>query len=75
MTAKTPHHKPVKLIIDEPAPGSFYWVLVQTGSDGTGGAELKSSEASAESYEAALASGTRALEAVLRDGDSQAKPA
>ena len=69
------HHDPIKLIVDEPAPGSFYWVLVQTGPDGTAAKELKSSEAGADSYEAALAAGTRALDAMLRHRDEQARPA
>ena len=27
-------HNPIKLIVDEPQPGSFFWVLVQTALDG-----------------------------------------
>ena len=68
-------HKPLKLIVDEPSPGSFFWVLVQTGPDGAEKQELKSSHEPADTYEAALAAGTRALNAMVRRRDAQAHPA
>ena len=64
--------KPIKLIVDEPAPGSFYWVLVQTAPDGSAPKEIKSSEAAADTYEGALAGGTRALDALIRQRDAHA---
>lgn len=69
------HDNPIKLIVHEPAPGSFYWVLVQTRPDGSAAKELKSSEAAADCYEAALAAGTRTLDAVIRRRAEQAHPA
>lgn len=62
----------IKLIVDEPAPGSFFWVLVETSQGGDARRELKSAEDGADSYEAALASGTRALDALLRRREAAA---
>ncbi|RZI70353.1 MAG: hypothetical protein EOP80_16810 [Variovorax sp.] len=51
-----------KLIVREPAPGSFFWALME--SDERGAVlkrELESADSDFDSYEAALAAGTRAL--------------
>lgn len=51
-----------KLIVREPAPGSFFWALMESDERGKVlKRELESAEAEADSYEAALAAGTRAL--------------
>ena len=65
-------HNPIKLIVDEPQPGSFFWVLVQTALDGSAPKEIKSSEGPVDSYEGALASGTRALDAMIRKRETAA---
>jgi hypothetical protein len=69
------HPKPLKLIVKEPSPGSFFWVLVHTGADGADKQEIKSSHEPADTYEAALAAGTRALNAMIRQRDAQAHTA
>jgi len=50
-----------KLIVREPEPGSFFWALMESDDHGVPKRELKSAEAESDSYEAALAAGTRAL--------------
>ncbi|VWX55676.1 conserved hypothetical protein [Burkholderiales bacterium 8X] len=57
---------PIKLTIDEPVPGSFIWTLLETDPDGAPRKVLRSAEDGYESYEAALASGTRMMDAELR---------
>ena len=57
---------PIKLTIDEPAPGSFVWTLLETDTDGAPRKVLKSAEYGADTYEAALAAGTRVMDAELR---------
>jgi hypothetical protein len=57
---------PIKLTIDEPAPGSFVWTLLETDTEGAPQKVLKSAEYGADTYEAALAAGTRVMDAELR---------
>ena len=57
---------PIKLTIDEPLPGSFTWTLLQTDDSGTPQKVLKSAEYDSDSYEAALAAGTHAMDAEMR---------
>jgi hypothetical protein len=59
-------HPPIKLTIDEAAPGSFIWTLLQTDDNGAPQKVLKAAEYEADTYEAALAAGTRAMDAELR---------
>jgi hypothetical protein len=59
---------PIKLTIDEPAPGSFVWTLLETDPDGAPRKVLKAAEYGADTYEAALAAGTRVMDAELRRG-------
>ena len=59
-------HPPIKLTIDEAAPGSFVWTLLQTDDSGAPQKVLKAAEYEADTYEAALAAGTRAMDAELR---------
>jgi hypothetical protein len=56
----------IKLIIDEPTPGSFVWTLLETDDKGANPLTLSSAQDSADSYELALASGQRALDSVIR---------
>ena len=59
-------HPPIKLTIDEVAPGSFVWTLLQTDNGGAPQKVLKAAESGYDSYEAALAAGTRAMDTELR---------
>lgn len=59
-------HPSIKLTIDEPAPGSFVWTLLQTDESGAPQKVLKSAEYGSDTYEAALAAGTHAIDAELR---------
>jgi len=61
-------HPPLKLTIDEAAPGSFLWTLLQTDNSGAPQKVLKAAEYGSDTYEAALAAGTRAMDAELRKG-------
>jgi hypothetical protein len=57
---------PIKLIIDEPAPGSFIWTLLETDTSGAPRRVVKSAEYGSDTYEAALAAGTRVMDAEIR---------
>jgi hypothetical protein len=59
-------HPPIKLTIDEPAPGAFTWTLLQTDESGSPQKVMKAAEDGYDTYEAALAAGTRAMDAELR---------
>jgi len=61
-------HEPLQLQVEEPVPGSFVWKLVQTDGSGAPIKVVRQSEDGADTYEAALASGTRALNAQLHSG-------
>ena len=51
-----------KLIVNEPEPGSYFWALMESDERGSVlKRELESADSAADSYEAALAAGTRAL--------------
>ncbi len=57
---------PIELIVDEPAPGSFVWRLLETDDSGAHPRVLRSAFDPADSYELALASGERALHSEIR---------
>jgi|GEM_PF-1768201 len=61
----------LRLIVDEPMPGSFFWALVESDEGATSEKEVQAAEAAADSYEAALAAGTRALQRRVHHQDSQ----
>ncbi|RDI18589.1 hypothetical protein DFR41_11436 [Pseudacidovorax intermedius] len=63
-------HQPLKLIVEEPQPGAFVWKLQQTDANGQPMRTVREGESPADSYEVALASGTRALQAALREGET-----
>lgn len=68
-------HEPLQLQVEESEPGSFVWMLVQTDGGGAPVRVARRAESGADSYEAALASGTRALNAQLHAGEERATPA
>ncbi|VTU15537.1 MULTISPECIES: hypothetical protein [unclassified Variovorax] len=57
---------PIKLTIDEQVPGSFVWTLLETDTSGTPRKVLKTAEYGSDTYEAALAAGTRVMDAEIR---------
>lgn len=61
-------HEPLQLSVEEPQPGDFLWVLMQTDADGRPVRVTRRAEEASFSYEAALAAGTRALHAQLHRG-------
>ena len=58
---------PIELIVDEPAPGSFVWRLLETDANGANPTVLRSAYDATDSYELALASGQRALQSEIRN--------
>ncbi len=58
--------QPIKLIIEEPTPGSFVWRLLETDTEGGHARILRSAEDEADSYELSLASGQRAHDTEIR---------
>ncbi|MBU2287604.1 MAG: hypothetical protein KKC85_14375, partial [Gammaproteobacteria bacterium] len=64
------NHPPIKLVIDEPSPGSFVWTLLETDASGAPHKVVKAAEYGADTYEGALASGTRALDAALHKAEA-----
>ena len=61
-------HEPLQLTVQEPQPGAFVWVLMETDAEGRPVRVARRSEDASASYEAALAAGTRALNAQLHRG-------
>ncbi|WP_431275652.1 hypothetical protein ACQ858_04780 [Variovorax ureilyticus] len=59
-------NNPIKLVVDEPAPGSFIWTLLETDAGGAPRKVLRAAEFGADTYEAALAAGTRMMDAEIR---------
>ena len=57
---------PIELIIEEPALGSYVWRLLETDAEGANPKVLRDAFDSADSYEAALAAGQRALQTEIR---------
>jgi hypothetical protein len=54
-----------KLIVREPVAGSYFWALMESDANGEPVRELETAEADFDSYEAALAAGTRALKRLV----------
>ena len=61
-----PMNSSIKLTVDEPLPGQFVWTLLETDRDGGHPLILRSAGDALDSYEAALASGQRALDSEIR---------
>ena len=57
---------PIELIIEEPALGSYVWRLLETDAEGTNPKVLRDAFDAADTYEAALAAGQRALQTEIR---------
>ncbi|SDJ60004.1 hypothetical protein [Variovorax sp. OV700] len=57
---------PIELIIEEPALGSYVWRLLETDTEGTNPKVLRDAFDAADTYEAALAAGQRALQTEIR---------
>lgn len=57
---------PIKLVIDEPVPGSFIWTLLECDAGGVPRKVMRAAEYGADTYEAALATGTRMMDAEIR---------
>jgi hypothetical protein len=57
---------PIKLVIDERPAGSFLWTLLECDADGAPHKVVRAAETGYDSYEAALAAGTRILEGEIR---------
>ena len=58
--------QPIELIIEEPALGSFVWRLLETDANGANPKVLRDAFDPADTYEAALAAGQRALQSEIR---------
>ena len=58
---------PIKLTIEERAPGSYVWTLLETDDAGEHPRVLRSADDPVDSYELSLASGKRALESTIRE--------
>lgn len=58
----TDHLRRISLSVDEPDPGRFHWVLMESTEDVSIWAELQASEESYSSYEEALYKGLSALQ-------------
>jgi len=57
---------PIELIIEEPALGSYVWRLLETDAEGANPKVLRDAFDAADTYEAALAAGQRALQTEIR---------
>lgn len=58
-------HPSLQLLVKEPVPGSFVWALMEIDGHGKAVKTARRSDDRFDSYEAALAVGTRALNAQL----------
>jgi hypothetical protein len=58
--------QPIELIIEEPALGSYVWRLLETDTNGANPKVLRDAFDPADTYEAALAAGQRALQSEIR---------
>ena len=59
-------HATLKLVIDEPHPGTYVWSLMETDDRGKTVKVARRADDACDSYEAALAVGTRRLHAALQ---------
>ena len=68
---KTDHLRHISLSVDEPDPGLFYWVLMESKDDISVWSEYKASVESYATYGKALRAGLAVLESI---GDSKVGP-
>ncbi len=54
-----------KLIVREPVAGSYFWALIESDANGDAVRDVETAEKDFDSYEAALAAGTRALKRLV----------
>ena len=66
-------HPTLQLLVKELVPGSFVWTLMETDAHGKALKTARRSDDTFESYEAALAVGTRALHAQLHAQEQPAR--
>ncbi|MDH6592629.1 hypothetical protein M2165_002518 [Variovorax sp. TBS-050B] len=67
--------QPIELIVEEPAVGSYVWRLLETDANGTHPKVLRDAFDPADTYEAALAAGQRALQSEIRRRTAPAQAA
>jgi hypothetical protein len=58
-------HPTLKLVIEEPTPGSYVWALMETDERGKTVKVARRADDACDSYELALAVGTRRLHSEL----------
>lgn len=63
----TDHLRNIAVTVDEPDPGVFHWVLIESTEDATVYGELQASEESYDSFAVALHAGVTALERLAED--------
>ena len=66
---------PIKLVIDERPAGSFLWTLLECDADGAAHKVLRAAEYASDSYEAALAAGTRIMDGEIRRNAARGRAA
>jgi hypothetical protein len=59
----------IAVTVDEPDPGSFYWVLMESGTGAQNFRVLRSAGAARSSYESALSEGVNELRRLCEDRD------
>ncbi|MBT2325223.1 hypothetical protein J7E62_23105 [Variovorax paradoxus] len=64
------HLRSIAVTVEEPAPGAFYWLLLERRADGQAWDELKRSQTDFESYRRAVAEGLLALQGMIDDLDA-----
>lgn len=63
----TDHLRSIAVTVDEPDPGVFHWVLIESTEDASVYQELEASEGSYDSWTHALRQGTERLMALAKD--------
>lgn len=66
---------PIKLVVDERAPGSYLWTLLECDAGGAPKKVVRAAEYAADTYEAALATGTRMMDAEIRKNAAEPRQA
>ncbi|PNG49202.1 MULTISPECIES: hypothetical protein [unclassified Variovorax] len=63
----TDHLRSIAVTVDEPDPGVFHWVLIESTEDASVYQELEASEGSYDSWTHALRQGTERLMALAKE--------
>lgn len=61
------HLRRIAIFVDEPDPGCFYWVLIESKHDASVWEDVKSSDESFDTWQAAYDAGTVALMHLVPD--------